>query len=296
MTSLETAIEAMLVRGGIVEEFIRINNPELLDLFSTYHNEAIESRKFLDSSLSKLKPGDKILEIGGGIQALAIQLASEGFKITSVEPAGESFVTMLPILKLFSETEGKELNYQYIEKPIEECHFESKFDFIFSINVMEHLRDPYSVISQVLGNLSSNGSYHFFCPNYDFPYEPHFGKWLWVRKNKAFFLKPSNAFNPRLMGENQLALYKSINFITVKKVEKYCSSNEFVSFVENTALYRLMLRSLNDSRLRNRHLHLVKFVEALNWMGFLSLAKFIPKQFQPIMDITIKKKNPENHN
>lgn len=279
----------MIRRGLIVEDLIRTENPELLDIFMTYQNEAIEARKFIHGSLSKLKPGDEILEVGGGIQALAIQLESEGFKITSVEPASESFNSIKPILKLFSEMPENAKNYDLRQEPIEECEFGKTFDFIFSINVMEHLVDPYSVILQLVEYLNHNGSYRFFCPNYDFPYEPHFSKWLWHRKNNAFFLTSSRAQNLRLRSEDQIELYNSINFITVNKIRKFCNSQNLVAFVDNKALFRLMLRSLTDVGLRYRHLHLVKLVESLNSIGVLALAKFIPSRFQPIMDITITK-------
>ncbi len=287
--SLNKAVDTMTLRGLIVEDVIRAENPELLDIFMTYQNEAIAARKFIHGSLSKLKPGDEILEVGGGIQALAIQLASEGFKITSVEPASESFNSIKPILKLFSEKQENTNNYHLIQKPIEECEFKKKFDFIFSINVMEHLLNPYSVILQLVDCLNHNGIYRFFCPNYDFPYEPHFGKWLWSRKNQAFFLKSSRAKNLRLRSEDQIELYNSINFITVNKVRKFCNSKNLVAFVDNEALPRLVQRSLTDLGLRSRHLHLVKFIESLNSLGLLGLAKIVPSRFQPIMDISLTK-------
>jgi 2-polyprenyl-3-methyl-5-hydroxy-6-metoxy-1,4-benzoquinol methylase len=91
MVLLETAEEAMTRRGKLAEGLILSERPELIDLFFTYQNEAIAARKFLDSNLNKLNSGAQILEVGGGILALAVQLASEGFMVTTVEPVGEGF-------------------------------------------------------------------------------------------------------------------------------------------------------------------------------------------------------------
>jgi hypothetical protein len=66
MNSLETAIGEMVSRGKIVEGIIAAKNPELLQTYLTYQNEALAARKFLDSSLIELKDEARILEVGGG--------------------------------------------------------------------------------------------------------------------------------------------------------------------------------------------------------------------------------------
>ena len=140
-------------RGKIAEQQISTQFPELLNLFLTYQNEALAARRLLHSNLMDLESGSEILEIGGGIVALAIQLASEGFRVTSVEPVGEGFTGISSIMRIFlniAKEEGLELNL--IQAPIEECSFHNNFDFIFSINVMEHLDDPYSVLLQCITN------------------------------------------------------------------------------------------------------------------------------------------------
>ena len=82
--SLDQAVEEMVVRGMSAKDLISKQKPELLELFLTYQNEAIEARKFLHNNLVKLDKQAEILEVGGGILALSIQLASEGFRMTTV--------------------------------------------------------------------------------------------------------------------------------------------------------------------------------------------------------------------
>jgi hypothetical protein len=43
-------------------------------------------------------------------------------------------------------------------------------------------------LNQIKEILKKGSKYRFFCPNYDFPYEPHFGKMLWKRKRGSFYL------------------------------------------------------------------------------------------------------------
>ena len=42
------------------------------------------------------------------------------------------------------------------------------------MNVMEHVEDPALAVDRLTAMLVPGASYRFLCPNYLFPYEPHF--------------------------------------------------------------------------------------------------------------------------
>jgi 2-polyprenyl-3-methyl-5-hydroxy-6-metoxy-1,4-benzoquinol methylase len=150
----------MTHRGEAAKRLVSLQRPELLDSFLTYQNEAIQARILLHASLTELKIGSKILEVGGGILALAIQLASEGFDVTTVEPIGEGFDHILFMSDVYKQiSQNEDLRIKVIEKPIEDCQFDVKFDFIFSINVMEHLKNPYSAFIKIVDTLKSGGTF-----------------------------------------------------------------------------------------------------------------------------------------
>ena len=288
MVSIESAEVAMARRGKIAEGLINLERPELTDLFLTYQNEAIAARKFLANSLTDLKPGAEILEVGGGILALAIQLASEGFKVTTVEPVGEGFNGISYIMKVFSDIAIQEnVTFKLIESPIERCIFETKFDFIFSINVMEHLNEPFLVLNQIKGILKKGGEYRFFCPNYDFPYEPHFGKILWKRKKGSFYLEFDRARRLELDNMDSVGLYNSLNFITVAKLQAFSKETNLLLKFNSQAFYLLLQRSINDPGLRTRHRNFVPIVDFLSKNKFLGLSKLFPTRIQPVMDVTL---------
>ena len=288
MVSLETAEADMARRGKMAESLILMERPELIELFLIYQNEAMAARRFLDSSLVNLDSGAEILEVGGGILALAIQLASEGFRVTTVEPIGEGFTGISFIMNVFSEIARIEnVMFDLIETSIEECEFNDNFDFIFSINVMEHLKNPYAVLIQMNKALKLGGKYRFFCPNYDFPYEPHFSKWLWRRRQNSFYLEPSRANGLKLDSVEQKGLYDSLNFITVRKLKLFSGENG-IDFVEDKlALTKLINRALHDSNLQRRHRSLVTALTILKRLGLLNTARFLSSNFQPIIDATV---------
>jgi SAM-dependent methyltransferase len=288
MVSLENPQEAMLRRGKIAEGFIKLEKPELIDLFFTYQNEAVAARRYLESSLIGLKPGAEILEVGGGVLALAIQLASEGFKVTTVEPIGEGFAEISFIMNIFTEIATKEdLIFNLIKLPIEDCKFDQEFDFIFSINVMEHLKDPYSVINKLRKDLKLAGKYRFFCPNYDFPYEPHFQKWMYRRKNQAFYLPPSRAKSKRIGVSDWQGVYGSLNFITFKKLLSFFSQSNIRYEVNTNALREIALRSQLDKELQNRHKLLSIVIKFLFKSRLIRIINLLPSSNWPIIDLQI---------
>jgi 2-polyprenyl-3-methyl-5-hydroxy-6-metoxy-1,4-benzoquinol methylase len=290
MAALEIALLSLDRRGKIAEALIKKEKPELIDLFLTYQNEALAARKFLDSSLVELNAGAEILEVGGGITALAIQLASEGFNVTTVEPVGEGFSDISFIIQIFSQIAIKEnILFNFIGSPIEECRFSQQFDFIFSINVMEHLHDPYSALEHIMHMVAPNGTYRFTCPNYDFPYEPHFGKLILQRKNSAFFLDKRRAQGRGWTTIHTSGLYSSLNFLTFRKITNHVIELGFEFFANKSAFFLLVNRSLTDLKIRERHRNLYFLVLVFSSLGLLNLAKVVPAHYQPIIDLKIIK-------
>lgn len=290
MVSFNFAQNEMRRRGQKAEALIISERPELFDLYLTYQNEAVAARKFLDSSLSELKDGATILEVGGGILALAVQLASEGYIVTVVEPAGKGFTEISFLMQLYSDLAKLEgLEYKLINSRIEDCDFENQFDFIFSFNVMEHLHDPFAVTTKIMSSLGKQGRYRFFCPNYDFPYEPHFGKWMFLRKKRAFYLKQSTVSRSNISMRDAEGLYETLNFLTLRKIRDYLRQNKIQFDVNSYGLYELMTRSLTDVGLQNRHLFLFKLVTLVKKIKLFELTKYFPVNFQPTMDVTLYK-------
>jgi 2-polyprenyl-3-methyl-5-hydroxy-6-metoxy-1,4-benzoquinol methylase len=288
MKSLKTLEESMTHRGKIVEGIIKLKRPELIDLFLTYQNEAIQARKFLESSLSGLDSGAEVLEVGGGILALAAQLASEGFKVTTVEPVGEGFDDISFIMSVYSEVARiEQLVITLIEADIEDCIFHQKFDFIFSINVMEHLKDPYSVLLQMIAHLKQGAKYRFFCPNYDFPYEPHFGKWLSRRHEKAFYLPRNRAISKLISDKDARGLYSSLNFLTLKKIKRSLVGTNICLSANHNSLYEIINRAFYDPELKKRHKLLTNLMQFFFTLKLHYFAKILPVNYQPIMDVQV---------
>jgi hypothetical protein len=152
---------------------------------------------------------------------------------------------------------------------------------------MEHLKDPYLVLLQMAANLKQNATYRFFCPNYDFPYEPHFGKWLYRRQERAFYLQRSQASSKIIAEKDAQGLYSSLNFITLKKIKRSLVGTNICLSANHNSLYEIIKRAIQDSELKKRHKRLTNLMKIFFILKLHHFAKMLPVNYQPIMDVKV---------
>ena len=141
-----------------------------LTYFNNAKADAIHCYQSIEKYLDKDK---KILEVGGGIHLLTSFLHQD-YDITSIEPGGFTGFT--------DELRNKILDQHKLKvhtTALEKFTTDTKFEFIFSMNVLEHTDDIKQHIISCMNLLKDEYSLLFIqCPNYTFPFEPHFYKWF----------------------------------------------------------------------------------------------------------------------
>jgi hypothetical protein len=89
--------------------------------------------------------------------------------------------------------------------------------------------------------------------------------------------------------QETLGLYKSLNFLTLRKLKK-CSSESQIRIASNRdAFYNILERVIYDQNLSKRHGTLAFFVKVLWTLKLHYIARLIPTNYQPIMDIEASK-------
>src|SRR5262249_30875587 len=141
------------VNADIDEFFDRIRThldaraPSLLPLFDTMAGGAKFAHDWLSEDLARLPVDAALLGVGGGVFLLSCQLAAEGFAITAIEPTGQGFGE-------FKQLGDIVLELAAVKPIIAPCKAEDfvsdeRFDFAFSLNVMEHIDLPSEAIARV---------------------------------------------------------------------------------------------------------------------------------------------------
>ena len=171
---------------------------------------------------------------------LSCQLRLEGYEITALEPVGLGFGHFIELQKIVlycSNLCGCEP--KIMECSSEELMSEENYGFIFSINVMEHISDWKLALKKIKSALVHGGVYHFICPNYNFPYEPHFKiPNLWSKKITEFFcgryITLANMPDP-------IGTWESLNWITSSELDSYARELKGVKLEFNNDRFRLLL-------------------------------------------------------
>ena len=160
-----------------------------------------------------LENGPRILEVGAGLGLTSAYLSSTGFEICSLEPGGLGFERYERVNPLLRASLG--ITHPHLGVAIEDVTTEhaGTFDLIFSNNVLEHVRDVETALVTLGALLRPGGVMVHNCPNYDVPYEPHFGIPLLP-------LRPASTARVLPRSITSTGLWQSINFVTARDVRR----------------------------------------------------------------------------
>lgn len=272
-----------------IRERVVSQAPGLLALFDLYAGELRFGRSLIDDNLKTLPKGAAILEIGAGSLLLSCCLCKEGYSVTALEPIGDGFshfAQLQALVLAYANEQG--IRPSLLQSSGEQLEVESAFDFAFSVNVMEHVGDVSKVLTRVYRALRPGAPYRFVCPNYAFPYEPHFNvptllnrsltrlvMWRWMR-NSTQVVDPAGT-------------WQSLNWITVRGVRRICREADLPTPEFDRTVFAIFIeRAFSDSGFQQRRGRvLVALVTFLRRAGFLGLIRFIPLAVLPVMDCSI---------
>ena len=243
-----------------------------------------EIYKIIDDSKT-----NTILEIGSGTSILLNELSKcfPNKKFFGLDPHQRGYSGYEKISKKISNTK----NLSLIHHDFKEFNPEYTFDLIFSFNVFEHLQDQNEYIKKIDYLLSSTGKSIIFCPNYDFPYEPHFI--IPIIRNKEItykiFKKKIHKHEERT---GEIGLWNGLNFCSKKKLSNFLNKNNF-KFKFDVSIKDRFFKRIDDdqsSYFKKRQGVVAKIAKLAR---FLYLDKIIFDIFKipfPYMKLIIEKK------
>lgn len=286
----------------IIEEFISTFYPKDLvtlnikskekELADSYYENAKADAIFAFYSIKNhLSYNIKILEIGGGLHFLSNYLSYKNYQLTSLEPGGfTDYIDMMRNNVLNINLGEKNSIISASLEAYTDNFLKEKFDFIFSINVLEHTKNIRVHIEKSLNILSSNGTILIRCPNYTFPFEGHFYKFF-IPFFPEFTFK--NLLKKKLiknLGEkNYYDLLNNINFeCSYFNIKKYGFNLKFIN-----PLKEIFNRIETDIHFKKR-IFTNSFIKYFYLLIFFLkmerlLIKLFPIFFNPYLIMEIKK-------
>ena len=265
-----------------------IEDSNLQRLMQTYISEAKFAYTLIEDDLTIIDKKNSVLEIGSGIGVLSYVIAESSSSVTSLEPSSLGFENMSVLQEFVSKNPhfSHVKNVIKIDKKLEDFEPSVKYDYIFCINVLEHVVEPETFIEKALSLLSENGVLRIICPNYAFPYEGHFNIPIILNKKVTWKLFRFRIQNMR--AANYEGLWESLNWITHGRLGRILLpySIEYNFQFSKKTFSRYIDRLKHDSVfLERKSQHLIKFVPILKFFSV-----FIPLRIIPMIDCHISKK------
>jgi len=183
--------------------------------------EFVEERR-IEEQIALLKDlvrcdlkGQSLLEVGSGYGLLvAVARRRHGIHAFGLEPGGQ-FQGTVAVSRRIMQAYGVP-DHCVVQGWGEDVPFaEGSFDVVYSVNVLEHVRDPFRVLSESVRVLRPSGHLVFVIPNYGSWWEGHYGLPMVPCCPKALF----KVF-VKLLGRDP-AFVDTLNFIMYRDVRTW---------------------------------------------------------------------------
>ncbi|HAH21006.1 MAG TPA: hypothetical protein DCL49_08910 [Candidatus Omnitrophica bacterium] len=178
--------------------------------------KTISMLKFFSSALPQIEKSARILDAGAGGGLFLAGLIRAGYShVVGYEVDRDVYLISQDLLKenqiehdLISLVPG---NYSKLP------YADGCFDIIFSLFVLEHVKNPIHYLSELKRVLKKNGKICIVCPNYVMPYETHYGLFI-----LPFIFKSLNRIILNMERRSQ-AIFNDLSFPTPLRLRKWIS-------------------------------------------------------------------------
>jgi SAM-dependent methyltransferase len=213
-----------------------------------------------------------------------VAVAKKVPSLTAIEPISGGFGSLERLLNLsLLETDS---SFRLFRLQIEEFRTEEKFDFIYSINVLEHVPDWRWTIFRCRDLLEKGGECVLMFPNYSFPFETHFNIPIILNKDVTYLLFKNKIkkFEAHLDRNN---LWDGLNFIQIIEVVKFLEENKFRYFMDKGIISRMIDRLSIDLMFRSRHKFWSRFLSIIPPIFLKNMVSSLPLSIIPYVKLHI---------
>ena len=227
----------------------------------------------------------EVLEIGAGSCMLSAYLASKRLNVTAVEPLGPEFDFFSDLQRRvleFCRCKGIEL--RLVRATGEELDLPGQFDVAFTINALEHMRDPLRTIDNMYKSLKPGGVALVHCPNYTIPFDSHFNIFLVTRSKRI------NGWLYRSKINRYSEVWDELNFVRYVDVQRYLLHRGANFSFDRSIMRDLVVRLVDDPIFALRMPTIVRVIGAmLRYTGLMGALNWVPVRFQTPMEVRIRK-------
>ena len=225
--------------------------------------------------------------MGSGVGLLAMNLSAKGFEVTAFEPQASGFTDMHKMRDyVISNWSGKMPQINFEDVSIDNSTLLDKpADYIFAINVIEHVPDFKVLISDALKLKTSNGVMRIICPNYAIPYEPHLELPIVFNKSLTWRIFKRRIINSPI--ENPREFWQDLSWPSQRRLKKTFEELNLRAEFSRAATNFYINRALSDTTFLDRKGRVIgALIKAFAFVA-KHLTKFIPISLVPIIDCKV---------
>jgi 2-polyprenyl-3-methyl-5-hydroxy-6-metoxy-1,4-benzoquinol methylase len=252
-----------------------------IDALNLYMNEAKYFYSVIEHEIDG--PPMNIYEIGSGIGLLSRLIAERGHNVIATDPSSSGFTVIRKLHDIIEKCFETDLPQpKFYELPAQELSKNlvggATFEYIFCANVVEHVQDQKEFFDSIIPKLKVNGVFRFICPNYWFPYEPHFGFLSLPSKTITRFIQ-----RKKIENSNIAEVYNDLSFPNIFKLNKILNGYEVTTRYENFATINYINRAIKDEFFSLRKKRLSNLVRLFS-KPLLAVVDKLPKSILPTID------------
>ncbi len=267
--------------------------PEIIDPLRTYISEAKFFKNIVAPDVTNLISGSYVIEVGSGIGLLSLHLASLGFEVTAFEPQSSGFNQMNAMRSFISENwKPSAPQVEFREASLNQTtQLEKLADYIFAINVIEHVHDFEELITQAVKAKTPEATMRIVCPNYSIPYEPHFNIPIIFTKRITKFIFGHKIHNSKIPDSDEF--WGDLSWPTQKKLKRILKSKGWNVEFSRDATHEYLNRAFSDSDFIVRKGRIIgslfKLISVL-----VKIVRFVPLAYLPVIDCRISNAKQTN--
>ena len=278
---LITEVHSKMIQSIDLVQVIHALEMSEEELRSMYLAAVEESRQTLSLLVDiQLERGSRVLEVGAGFGLASICLAMMGFDVCALEPGGLGFEQNRSASMAFASSCAVQINHVTASAEIAEFGTIGKFDLVVSNNVLEHIPDVDKALTNLNNAITPGGVMIHSCPNYTFPFEPHFGIPL-----IPFMPRVTRFLLPKSVKTS--GLWNSLNFITQSQVKKNARVNNMRCVFKPGTMSKSIERLNRDPQFAERHQAIARIVKLRVVYVLLVRLFSLPPRFATPMDFLL---------
>jgi SAM-dependent methyltransferase len=229
----------------------------------------------------------QILEVGAGCCLLSAYLASQGLHVTAVEPLGPEFGFFSePQRRVLEFCRDRAISVKLVRVTGEQLNLPAQFDVAFTINALEHMRNPLRTIDNIYNSLKLGGVALVHCPNYTIPFDTHFNVLLVTHS------KPINEWLYRSKIDRYLEVWDELNFVRYADVRRHLVNRRANFSFDHSIMRDMVVRLMDDPIFAKRMPAVIHAIGAmLRYTRLIRALSYVPARFQTPMEVRIRKDN-----